>query len=737
MKKIARLTIIFLAVFAAAPDAKILLSEEAIAPLPLQNFSVPEEIGKVQERFAGSGRVIIQIQDVHAHGPAQENIAAILERLRTAFGVTTAALEGAWATTSLPKSHALPTSREKQTLARTLMEEDLITGPAYAAIMSPQPITLVGIEDAELYQKNRELFLAHLGKAQTVSEKLDAYGQSILVTEQAAWNPELLSFGTAFGKFRETNDLGQFFPFIVKTAGAQGVDFSDLAQLTLLQEITSLERTVVKEKLHQQIAQLMREYKGAPWTVEELIRGEKVSPEKLGMYPQIVVIKKLLDLKDKISLKDLTEQIGTLTSRLLGKLVTTPEQDALWRKAERFHLAKKVLLLQATPRDLEALEKERAAVGSELASAGLSEELALAVNFYDAVKQRDQVFFDKIMSDPALSGNIAVVTGGFHTDGLSELFRKAGVSYVTVSPELGGQPMNEKLYKERMADDEWRTAKEPQKTINAERVAGSEKQPVPSALRHPSSESETLSELRNRIESIDDNFPPALEALRQTNRLPDAVAVFLGKEITVSARDKRRVLAADGRLKPSRTPDTVDASVLQVSEFMALPRAEQRSKVQSWMEQANGVTVKPMLVTSAGILAELMKDPRNAKIVEANRAGGDTFALLQDIPVGDTPESLLTGRGVARFEVRDMDALITGTARFQKLAKLHPFVVMKEDYRSEKFVVLPEDPLSLWLYRIIASSSSLYRAAKNPEFLTLLQSLVTEIISSEAVGRAV
>src|SRR5664279_5062247 len=84
----------------------------------LSNLSVPEGIGKVQERFTGrSSKTIIQIQDVHAHATAQQNIAAILERLREAFGVETVALEGAWTSASLPKCHALPTSREKQLLA--------------------------------------------------------------------------------------------------------------------------------------------------------------------------------------------------------------------------------------------------------------------------------------------------------------------------------------------------------------------------------------------------------------------------------------------------------------------------------------------------------------------------------------------------------------------------------------------------------------------------------------------
>ena len=93
----------------------LLLRSETVNPaantsVPLSSLSVPEELGKVQERFSGkSARTVIQIQDVHAHLAAQQNIAAILERLRTVFGIKTSALEGAWTSTSLPKSQMIPT----------------------------------------------------------------------------------------------------------------------------------------------------------------------------------------------------------------------------------------------------------------------------------------------------------------------------------------------------------------------------------------------------------------------------------------------------------------------------------------------------------------------------------------------------------------------------------------------------------------------------------------------------
>ena len=105
IKKLFGALIFMVITLAAAP---LLLRSEmpgagTDASLALLNLAVPEEIGKVQERFTGGPttqadghpRTIIQIQDVHAHATAQQNIAAILERLRAVFGIEKVALEGA------------------------------------------------------------------------------------------------------------------------------------------------------------------------------------------------------------------------------------------------------------------------------------------------------------------------------------------------------------------------------------------------------------------------------------------------------------------------------------------------------------------------------------------------------------------------------------------------------------------------------------------------------------------
>ena len=143
-----------------------------------------------------------------------------------------------------------------------------------------------------------------------------------------------------------------------------------------------------------------------------------------------------------------------------------------------------------------------------------------------------------------------------------------------------------------------------------------------------------------------------------------------------------------------------------------------------------------MLVSSVRVLTNMLPQENVEKLLRKAVEGGDILALAQDIPATEMPEILLSTRGIERFEVPDIAALLEKTPRFQRFAKKHPFVIMKENYQGGVYVVLPEKPLSLVLFRIITLNPNLYQASKDPAFLALLQDLVAEILSQELPGKA-
>ena len=325
------------------------------------------------------------------------------------------------------------------------------------------------------------------------------------------------------------------------------------------------------------------------------------------------------------------------------------------------------------------------------------------------------------------AGNVAIVTGGFHTDGLSECFRNAGISYITITPDLGGGAMNVKLYNERM--------KENRETGNGERLTKSFN--VSRSTPSVSAENQTLSELRNAIAWVDDKFPPSYEILLQTKDARQAKKAFLGESVTVSKSARITQLAREGRIVRGVQPGaSVTASELRVGEFSAKPRTEQLETVKGWLAQGMERREKAMLVSSVGILSNMLSQEKTIQLLEEVIRSGDIIALAQDIPTTEMQEIFTSMRGIDRFEVKDIETLIETAPRFQRLAKKHPFAIMQNGRPGGTYVVLPEKPVSLVLFRIITLNPSLYQAAKDPAFLALLEDLVGEIISGEIVQQA-
>ncbi|HNX67864.1 MAG TPA: hypothetical protein PLL75_03625 [Candidatus Omnitrophota bacterium] len=702
-----------LATVLVAVSTKVLYSEETSKPsfLPLSSLAVPESVGKIQERFTGRGvRTILQVQDVHAHLLAQENIAAILDHLSAVSGIRTIALEGAWSATDLPKSRAIPTSREKQLLARSLMDQDLISGPVYAAILSPEPLKLLGVEDAPLYEKNRELFLRHLAQRDPMTGKIRAYGKNIRTAQDATWNPALLAFGKAFGQFRETADLGTFFSVLVKIARAREIAFSDLDQIGLLEEILAREKMLSQEQLQTEIRHLMQQYKNTSWNFEELLRAGKIPEDKLAFYPELKKLQKIFFQRDKLSLSGLVSQVELLTTRTLEKLATTAEEKTVWDQSERFYLAERLLLLKATPADLRALKKEGQALETEVAAAELSGPFALALEFYDTVKQRDEIFFRKLTEDPSLSGDVVIVTGGFHTDGLSQRFRDAGISFITITPDLGKEPANIKLYEERMG--ETRKTDSPDPSLELAK-------PAPGLKK---AEGQTLSELRNAIAQIDNRFAASYDVLLKTKDVRKAVDAFTGN--------------ASVHSNPER-PASAPSHRFDITEFTKQDRSTQLQTVRDWLLKLRAGRQKAMLVSQASVIARMLTDGKVPELIEGILQGKDSLVLQRDIPLSEVPQSLQAARGVRLFETANLDTLQKDES-FRRMARKHSFAlaIMKAGYQSDAFVVLPEKPVSLVLYRIVALNPNLYQAAKNPEFFRLLENLVTEVLAGEASQKA-
>lgn len=654
------------------------------ALLPLANLAIPPSLGKMEERFQGTGsRWIIYIQDVHAHLTAQENIAAILEHLNTLYGIRTVALEGAWSATSFPKTWALPVSREKQMLARALLEDDYLTGPAYAAIFSPIPFNLIGMEDKDLYEQNRKIYLEHLAKRVDIAARIDTLKKNIEQTKTSVFNPNLAAFDAILQKFRTGDKPEKFIPALLDWTQRERVNIQDLQQMSIFKELLEAEKSIAKEKLKSEAERLLKESGHPRLSLEELLKSGTLTGEKLKFYPETQKYSKLLELQGRLSYHAFFGELEEAVRRLKEKLFANGEERRLDARSEKLFTAKKILLFEATPEDIKFFEAAKPDFLSDLEPAGLGDALGLALRFYGIVQKRDQIFFDKLNSDKRFEGNVAVVTGGFHTQGLSQRLAQAGISYMVITPDLGNEPANDSLYRQRLSGD--------------------------------SLQRQTLSELRDRLATIDDGFGRGVEQLRTTKNIRAAVQTVLSF---------REALPAE----PEKTPE--DFSFLQAQPEKRL------AIVRDYLKMVRTGTETVIIVIKASTLKELFND-RVAMAVWQNEILSqrkNTIVILQDIDELLT-ESIGGKAVVKRVTGKKLDTVVA--KELTKQADKKKLIgVIDAGYANRNVLVLPPNPVTLLLIRPMLEYGDSRIAAGNPEILALVHQLLVEIYSREGILKA-
>ncbi len=204
-------------------------------------------------------------------------------------------------------------------------------------------------------------------------------------------------------------------------------------------------------------------------------------------YPAFSLYAGYLILKSELDAKGLFEEIKTLFDRILDSLAATPDQKALLELYRDEELARKLLHLELSRRDWQRALARREQVGMDSLvarlkeiSAAVTREMKLAPSdlevkqlspqfrddvtrlydaaftFYDFARQRENVFYEKmdaVMSRGDASKKAVLITGGFHTDGMTDLFREHNISYGVLTPRLM-EKSNEKLYRDTMLQNE-------------------------------------------------------------------------------------------------------------------------------------------------------------------------------------------------------------------------------------------------------------------------------------------
>lgn len=217
---------------------------------------------------------------------------------------------------------------------------------------------------------------------------------------------------------------------LASEAGPKGFKFSDYPAFSLYAGYVTLRSELDSKVLFEEIEYLFTQ-------MLDTLAQEPQQKALLALYRDGELLRKLLHLelnraqwhqlleaKDRIAIPSL---VARLKERMRTEYGATKEKDVVRR----------------TPSAVPVMPPAFAKTMNELFNAGLE--------FYSYAHQRETVFYKEMqiaMTERKITKAI-LITGGFHTDGMSDLFRDNAISYGIVTPRLS-EKSDENLYQKVM-----------------------------------------------------------------------------------------------------------------------------------------------------------------------------------------------------------------------------------------------------------------------------------------------
>ena len=476
--------------FVIGPTAASAINNEQITKEYNQifkEFILPYSYGKItKSHFAGTDRVIINIQDLHCHPKVQKNIANIIETFDKKFGVEKIYLEGAYGDVNT-KWIADKTNNNKNIIDQ-MLDTGRLTGAEYYSALSGKTEIIKGLEEKEPYLNN----IKRLGKILQDQEKINLILNSLHdctdKVKKKYYTKRQYKLEKLFKEYKEGNIPSQkYYTLLSKHIDKLGVDLTKyeniLIYITLLELQKDLNYKQITKELQSLISILKQQL---PYNAyKSLLENTENFKEIESFYSYIIQLDKTFNFDISSNFKELdkyfryvelTKKINPVElikedELLVQEINTRFSQTGAQQEIVFFTYFEKYLIdyltTKITPGDYEYyknnIDKYRQIYNKYVDNRVLSlldEYISETDKFYNVNLDRNIYFTKNIFKENEFLNQIEnpkqskddinkiidnmnqvkkldiVVTGGFHSQTITEILEKQNVSYIVITPNV-------------------------------------------------------------------------------------------------------------------------------------------------------------------------------------------------------------------------------------------------------------------------------------------------------------
>lgn len=439
-------------------------------------------------------RIVVHIQDLHTNPEAQFNSAKILEILLKDYDLGLVCSEGADGMVDTSSVSSFPDPEVREKTAKLFVESGELTGEEYLSITKYPNLPIWGIENKDIYFKNiqqfNDIMKFNQGSEDFISEikraseglKPKIYSKQLLEIDakgieyaEGKIDPDkylyyLLSLGSsAFGKASEGNGLLPRFKnaaiFKDTLEFEKSIDQPKIMQESqnlLLDLQAALKDNNTELNILVAKAQLFKDKKISPFYFYSYIKNlaQKYLKDNISKY---IILNNFIDYLAKVNSLDsmaLFKEIDDLTYEIKKNLSQNDDQrmliDTLYniKFLENFFNLKlsneefnyylninkddfRVARFKAVLTNLTGKTNSSGLIKTiDFNPAIIDNHLQEIEDFYNTVKERDKAMFNNAIAEMNRRDVkvAALITGGFHTQGLTKRLKENGYSYLVVTP---------------------------------------------------------------------------------------------------------------------------------------------------------------------------------------------------------------------------------------------------------------------------------------------------------------
>ncbi|MBI4971194.1 MAG: hypothetical protein HZC17_05085, partial [Candidatus Omnitrophica bacterium] len=419
------------------------------------SVSIPSELGRVIETEASfpDQPLVIHIQDAHANDTAQKNMAKILDYLVHEKKINTVFVEGAIGELDARYLKFSEDRKLNRKIVDHLTRFGLMTASDLYLFDHPRGVDFIGIENAELYREDLNLFKKVMSQEKQSREWIRSNEKELERNLTRSVNKDLLTALRIY--LREDASTSS----IMKVLGTLGQlserhlnrdlrdakeqkEFPNLVRLMRLklekENLDQAKVTAEQKEIERLAGACDLEHDNPRFELERLYAKLKSKGFEFSKYPNFTRYAKRLIYERELDSSLLFEELDRWLELLMNTLAKTPEEKRAVEQVKQAKLEAKLLVLELTRKDWPKTRDLRPETRTLVAGRGSLVNAAL--EFYRLAEQREAAFFDTIQKTLKArhESRAIVITGGFHSDALKKYFVQTRANYTVIMPGVEG-----------------------------------------------------------------------------------------------------------------------------------------------------------------------------------------------------------------------------------------------------------------------------------------------------------